>query len=59
MSLKNENWSAIPNALVYDVCAAYRPSPKGGWTVKCQKEDAASAALADVPVADDAEEVDE
>lgn len=46
------NWSAEDDAPVYDVSAAYRSPPKGGWTVKHQKEEAA-AALADVPVADD------
>ena len=50
MIRKMANWSAEDNwnipgiyfaeddALVYDVSAAYRPSPKGGWTVKRQKE---------------------
>lgn len=47
------NWSAEDDAPVYDVSAAYRSPPKGGWTVKHQKEEAAAAALADVPVADD------
>ena len=58
MIRKMANWSAEDNwnipgiyfaeddALVYDVSAAYRPSPKGGWTVKRQKEEAAAAALA-------------
>ena len=71
MIRKMANWSAEDNwnipgiyfaeddALVYDVGAAYRPSPKGGWTVKRQKEEAAAAALAGNPVADGAEEVDE
>ena len=70
MIRKMANWSAEDNwnipgiyfaddeALVYDVGAAYKPSPKGGWTVKRQRDEAAAAALADVPVADDAEEVD-
>lgn len=39
--------------------AVYKPTPKGGWTVKRQKEEAAAAALAGNPVADDAEEGDE
>ena len=68
---KMANWSAEDNwnipgiyfaeddALVYDVSAAYRPSPKGGWTVKRQKEEAAAAALAGNSVADDSEEVDD
>jgi len=71
MIRKMANWSAEDNwnipgiyfaeddALVYDVNAAYKPTPKGGWTVKRQKEEAAVAALAGTPVADDAEEVDE
>ena len=71
MIRKMANWSAEDNwnipgiyfaeddALVYDVSAAYRPSPKGGWTVKRQKEEAAAAALAGNPVADDTEEVDD
>ena len=71
MIRKMANWSAEDNwnipgiyfaeddALVYDVSAAYRPSPKGGWTVKRQKEEAAAAALAGNPVTDGAEEVDE
>ena len=32
-------------ALVYDLGAAFRPSPRGGWTAKRQKEAAAAAAL--------------
>lgn len=71
MIRKMANWSAEDNwnipgiyfaeddALIYDVNAAYRPSPKGGWTVKHQKEEAAAAALARNPVANDGEEVDE
>ena len=71
MICKMANWSAEDNwnipgiyfaeddALVYDVSAAYRPSPKGGWTVKRQKEKAAATALAGNPVADDTEEVDD
>ena len=71
MIRKMANWSSEDNwnipgiyfaeddALVYDVSAAYRPSPKGGWTVKRQKEEAAAAALAGNPVTDDTEEVDE
>lgn len=60
------NWNipgiyfAEDDALVYDVSAAYRPSPKGGWTVKRQKEEAAAAAaLVKNPVTDDAEGVDD
>ena len=64
------NWSAEDNwnipgiyfaddeALVYDVSAAYKPSPKGGWTVKRQKEEAA-AALAEAAAADSTEGDDE
>ena len=71
MIRKMANWSAEDNwnipgiyfaeddALVYDVSAAYRPSPKGGWTVKRQKEAAAAAALARNPVTNDEEEVDD
>ena len=71
MIRKMANWSAEDNwnipgiyfaddeALVYDVSAAYKPSPKGGWTVKRQKEEAAAAALAEAAVADSAEEGDE
>ena len=60
-----DNWNipgiyfADDEALVYDVSAAYKPTPKGGWTVKRQKEEAAAAALAGSPVANGAEEVDE
>jgi len=45
-----ENWNvpgvyfAEDNALVYDVNAAYKPAPKGGWTAKHQKEAAAAVA---------------
>lgn len=53
------HYFAEDDALIYDVNAAYRPSPKGGWTVKHQKEEAAAAALARNPVANDGEEVDE
>ena len=71
MIRKMANWSAEDNwnipgiyfaddeALVYDVGAAYKPSPKGGWTVKRQKEEAAAAALGSSPVADAGEEDDE
>lgn len=71
MIRKKANWSAEDNwnipgiyfadyeALVYDVSAAYKPSPKCGWTVKRQKEEAAAAALAEAAVADSTEEVDE
>ena len=71
MIRKMANWYAEDNwdipgiyfadheALVYDVSAAYKPSPKGGWTVKRQKEEAAAAALAEAAVADSTEEVDE
>lgn len=71
MIRKMANWSAEDNwnipgiyfaeddALVYDVGAACKPTPKGGWTVKRQKEEAAAAALAGMPVADAGEEADE
>ena len=71
MIRKMANWYAEDNwdipgiyfadyeALVYDVSAVYKPSPKGGWTVKRQKEEAAAAALAEAAVADSTEEVDE
>ena len=54
MIRKMANWSAgdswnVPgvyfaedNALVYDVSAAYKPTPRGGWTTKRQKEAAAA-----------------
>ena len=56
MIRKMANWSAednwnVPgvyfaedNALVYDVSAAYKPNPKGGWTAKRQMETAATVA---------------
>lgn len=59
MIRKMANWSAednwnVPgvyfaedNALVYDVSAAYKPNPKGGWTAKRQNEEAV-AAIAEV-----------
>ena len=50
-----------PNALPFskpEVNAAYKPSPKGGWTVKHQKEAAAAAALARAAVSDNTEETD-
>lgn len=59
-----ENWNipgiyfADESALIYDVNAAYKSSPKGGWTVKHQKEAAAAAALAGTAVPDKAEEAD-
>ena len=71
MIRKMANWSAEDNwnipgiyfaddeALVYDVGAAYKPSPKGGWTVKRQKEEAAAAVLGGSPIADAGEENDE
>ena len=71
MIRKMANWSAEDNwnipgiyfaeddALVYDVGVAYKPTPKGGWTVKRQKEEAAAAALAGSPIADAGEEADE
>lgn len=71
MIRKMANWSAEDNwnipgiyfaeddALVYDVGEAYKPTPKGGWTVKRQKEEAAAATLAGMPVADAGEEADE
>ena len=71
MIRKMANWSAEDNwnipgiyfaddeALVYDVGAAYKPSPKGGWTVKRQKEEAAAAALGGSPVADAGEGADD
>ena len=49
-----DNWNvpgiyfAEDDALVYNVSAAYRPSPKGGWTVKRPKEAAAAAALPEI-----------
>ena len=60
MIRKMANWSAEDNwnvpgiyfadelALVYDVGAAYKPSPKGGWAVKRQQEAAAAAALSGI-----------
>lgn len=45
-----ENWNipgiyfADEQALVYDLASAYRPAPKGGWSVKRQQEEAAAAA---------------
>lgn len=59
-----ENWNipgiyfANESALIYDVNAAYKPSLKGGWTVKHQKEAAAAAALAGAAVSDNTEETD-
>lgn len=47
----DENWNvpgiyfADEQALVYDLGAAFRPSPRGGWTAKRQKEAAVAAAL--------------
>ena len=67
---KTANWAAEDNwnipgiyfadeeALIYDVSAAYKPTPKGGWSAKRQKEEAAAAALAGTTSTDDAEEVD-
>lgn len=46
-----ENWNvpgiyfADEQALVYDLGAAFKPLPRGGWTAKRQKEAAAAAAL--------------
>ena len=43
-----ENWNvpgvyfAEDNALVYDVSAAYKPTPRGGWSAKRQREEAAA-----------------
>lgn len=43
-----DNWNipgiyfAEENALVYDVSAAYKPNPKGGWTAKHQKAEVAA-----------------
>ena len=71
MIRKMANWSAEDNwnipgiyfaeddALVYDVGAAYKPTPKGGWTAKRMKEEAAAAALAGNLVEDAGEEADE
>ena len=71
MIRKMANWSAEDNwnipgiyfaeadALVYDVSTAYKPSPKGGWTAKRQKEEAAAAAIAGAPTKNNAEEADE
>ena len=46
MIRKMANWSAEDDAHVYDVGAAYKPTPKGEWTVKRQKEEVAAAAHA-------------
>ena len=48
---EEDNWNvpgiyfADEQALVYNLGAAFRPSPRGGWTAKRQKEAAAAAAL--------------
>ncbi|MDO4564670.1 MAG: hypothetical protein Q4C04_03575 [Clostridia bacterium] len=47
---QDENWNvpgiyfADEQALVYDLSSAYRPTARGGWTVKRQQEEAAKAA---------------
>ena len=47
---QDENWNvpgiyfADEQALVYDLSSAFRPTPKGGWSVKRQQEEAAKAA---------------
>lgn len=47
---QDENWNipgiyfADEQALVYDLSSAFRPTPKGGWSVKRQQEEAAQAA---------------
>ena len=52
-----ENWNlpgvyfAEDNAIVYDIAAAYKPSPNGGgWTRKRQKDAEAAAALENPPI---------
>ena len=53
---EEDNWNvpgiyfADEQALVYDLGAAFRPSPRGGWTAKRQKEAAAAAAHSSVEV---------
>lgn len=50
-----DNWNipgvyfAEEDAIVYDVNAAYKPSSRGGWTARRQKEEAL-AAVADHPM---------
>lgn len=68
---KTANWSVEDNwnvpgiyfadeeVLIYDVGAGYKPTPKGGWAVKRQKEAAAAAALSGMPTSDAGEETDE
>ena len=67
MIRKMVNWSAEDNwnipgiyfaddeALVYDVSAAYKPTPKGGWAVKRQREEAAALAAKGLGVSEEAD----
>ena len=56
---EEDNWNvpgiyfADEQALVYDLGAAFRPSPRGGWTAKRQKEAAAAAALSSAEATED------
>ena len=70
MIRKMANWTAEDNwnipgiyfadedALIYDLNTAYKPSQKGGWTIKRQNEKAAVAALSGILMVDDTEESD-
>jgi len=67
MIRKMANWSAEDNwnipgiyfadeeALVYDVGAAYKPAPKGGWAVKHQRDKAAALAAEGLSVSEEAD----
>lgn len=67
MIRKMANWSAEDNwnipgiyfaddeALVYDVSAAYKPTPKGGWAVKRQREEAAALAAEGLSASEEAD----
>lgn len=67
MIRKMANWSAEDNwnipgiyfaddeALVCDVSAAYKPTPKGGWAVKLQRDEAAALAAEGLSVSEEAD----
>lgn len=56
-----DNWNvpgiyfAEDETLIYDVNAAYKPAPKGGWAVKRQRDEATALAAEGLGASEEAD----